>query len=60
MRKRANEQFVRLVVHDVAGRRFGAADEGYAGEDGGRGVCGVEGLFDIEPVLYEDEGSVGV
>jgi hypothetical protein len=60
MCKRANEKFVRLVMHDVAGRRFRAADEGYAGENGGRGICGVEGLFNIEPVLYEDEGSVGV
>jgi hypothetical protein len=40
MREAADEEFVGFVVDDVAVRRLGAADEGYAREDGGGGMSG--------------------
>jgi hypothetical protein len=40
VREGANEEFVGLVVDDVAVRRLSATDEGYTGEDRGCGVGG--------------------
>lgn len=60
VREAANEQAVLVVLDDVTRGGLGAADEADAAEDGGVRVGGVEGLLDVEAVLDEDEGCVGV
>ena len=60
MRKGADEEAVGVRVDDCAGVGFFGADHGDGGEEGGGWVGGLEGEVDVEAVLEEDEGGVGV
>lgn len=59
-REGPDEEAVWVVLDDLTGREFCAADEGDSREDWSVWVRIEEGLFDVEAVLEEDERRVGV
>ena len=59
-RKGRDEQSVTVVLHNVAWLGLCASNQTDAAQDDGVWEGSLEGLLDVEAVLDEDEGGVGV